>query len=273
MRKCKLCLFALLLTALCAPAQDGGPVAKPLQYTFNLPSIEELPKSMRYSRYENIGCEITYLVVCDGLVSIDSDSIKITSITSKDGKDLPLKGNFGRNSWNYKGSTASSTDRNPCITFSVFFPTETPMEVPVVKGTITAKVAGMLEAQVLNFKTAEKGVAQKAGPFTFAMADDTKEDADGNVNLRLFGGDRKGGFKMTMEGDGSLIKDITINDGGKTIRQMGHSSFFTQTTRNGQADANKQTIYSFFPAPTAPEFTLTVTYFSEMLDVPVTLGQ
>jgi len=286
MRIFKLLLPALLLAAFCASAQDKEVSAKPIQYTFNLPSIDALPKHMRYSRYENIGCEITYFVVCDGLVSIEHDSLTITAVTDKDGKDIS-KDTRGRDAWKSKGASTTTTDGNTYATFSIFVPTGAPMEVPVVKGTITAKVAGKTEAQFLNFKTAEKGVAQKAGPFTFAIADDTKEDAEDNANLRIFRGGKMdgragGGLDITMEGDRSMIKDVTLNDGGKTLRAMGmgstrmssSTSFFSQTTKNGQTDTTKQTTtYSFFPAPTTPEFTLTVTFYTEMLDVTIALGQ
>ena len=274
MRKYKLCLLALLLTALCAPAQNAEPVAKPLQYTFNLPTIAELPQHVRSMRYESIGCEITYLVVCDGLVSIDTDTLKITSITSKDGKDLPLTDSRGLKSWKFRGSSMTGSDRNPCITFSVFFPTEAPMEVPVVKGTLTAKVADKTEVQFLNFKTAEKGVAQKAGPFTFAIAEDDKDNADGN--RRVGGGGRDDRFQMIMDGDRRLIKEITIKDGKSTIRSLAgflNGKNTVRSTAGFPMGTNQQTLYTFFSVPTTPEFTLTVTFYTDMKDMPITLGQ
>jgi len=259
MRKRKLffsLLPALLAAALCATAQDGGLTAKPIRYTFNLPDIEKLPQNIRPMGINNdkAGCDITYLITGSNLAELDRDSITITSITTKDGKDIS-KDSRGRAAWKFDGFFAKISDDGKYATFSIFVPLEgTTLMLPTVKGTLTAKTAGKTETATLTFKIADKGKEQKAGPFTFAVADTSKK----NDGMMGFGPE---GFGMTMKGDGSLVTEIVINAGGKKIKKNGHMSSGNQAT------------YYFESAPTTPEFTLTVTYFADMKDVTVTLGQ
>ena len=249
---------ALFLTALCAAAQNEGLTAKPIRYTFNLPDIEKLPQNLRPMGINNdrAGCDITYLITGSNLAELDRDSINITSITTKDGKDIS-KDSRGRAAWKFDGFFAKISDDGKYATFSIFVPLEgATLMLPTVKGTITAKTAGKTETATLTFKTAEKGKEQKAGPFSFAIADKAKKGDDMMMGFG-FGQD---GFGMSMKGDGSLIAEIVITAGGKKIKKNGHMSSGNQTT------------YLFESVPATPEFTLTVTYFADMKDVPVTIG-
>jgi hypothetical protein len=242
-------LFPLLLTsALCAYAQDEEDealTAEPIKFTLNLPSIEGLPQ--KFSR-ETVGCEITYFVPHDRRINIENDSLKITSVTNKDGKDIS-KDSRGRNAWKFGGTHTSTFNRDTYTTFSIFIPTETPLDIPVVKGTLTAKVAGKTEAQFLNFKTDEKGVEQKVGPFTISIKDEDN-------------------FAIHLKGDTELLSEISLSAGGQKIHQRGSSS--SMSVNNGVRTS--ETTYTY-PKPTTLEFTLTVTFFTEMKDVSITLGQ
>ena len=251
----KLLVSALLLTALCASAQNEGLTAKPIRYTLNLPGMEGLPPNLKPMgiNSDKAGCEVTYLITGSNLADIDRDAITVTSITTKDGKDIS-KDSRGRASWKYDGFFAKVSDDGKYATFSIFVAIEgTTLMIPNIKGTINAKVAGKTETQTLTFKITEKGKEQKAGPFTFAIADKAKKD-----DMMGFGQE---GFGMTMKGDKNLITEITINAGGKNIKQNGWMGFDNLIT------------YNFASAPTTPEFTLTVTYFTDMKNVPVTIGQ
>jgi len=265
----KLLFSAFLLTAFCASAQNGGLTAKPVRYLFNLPDIEGLPQGLIMNSWgnEKAGCEITYLIAGENISAIEEKSVSITSITTKDGKDLS-KDTRGRAAWKL-GPFPKASDDGSYAVFSLFVPIEGAMTVPIVKGSITVKAAGKTETQTLTFKTANKGVEQKTGPFTFAVADDAKDGDDDT--MRGFG---FGGFGITMTGDMNLIADISINAGGRTIKRQGHMSINNQTTKDGKLDLSKQTTtYQFASAPRTPEFTLTVTYFTDMRDVPVAIGQ
>ncbi len=60
-----------------------------------------------------------------------------------------------------------------------------------------------------------------------------------------------------MTGDRSLITEIAIEAGSKKIKQVGYQSM------------NNETAYLFETAPTTPEFTLSVSYFTDMKTAPV----
>ncbi len=237
----KILLLSALLTGITCLAQNATLAAKPLQYTFTLPAIEALPFDVKpFGASDKPGCEITYLVIGNGLTDIDRDSIQIDAIATKDGKDLS-KDNRGRASWKLSGFTKVSDD-GKYATFSIFVATENPMTIPTIKGSITAKSAGKTETKTLTFKAADKGVEQKAGPFTFAIS---KEDD----------------FGILMKGDRGLVTELTINAGGKVIKKQGY--FGSPTT----------TAYQFADTPTTPEFTLSVTYFTDQQNLKVTIGQ
>jgi hypothetical protein len=266
MRKLKLLLPALLFPTLCATAQDEelgeALTAKPIQYTctYTLPEAKDLFSGgkIRFFNDRGTGCEITYVITDGNLMDIDKESLEITSVTTEDGKDITAFA-LGARSRNHAYANAIQyhnfsyspfgTDQKEYTTFSFFVATETPLIIPKVKGFATAKVAKSAEFANLTFKTDEKGQEQAVGTLTFSVAEDRGGD---------FGGNR---FGITLKGNMSLIKSMSLSAGGKTLRSAGHSS------------SNDQGTYYFSPVPTTPEVILSITYYTDIQDIPIILGQ
>jgi hypothetical protein len=233
---------ALFLGFLPASAQNTQVVAKPIQYTFTMPDAVGLDFKLKpMNAGETTGCEIFYLVTGNNLTEVDRDSINITSVTTRDGKDIS-KDNRGRPTWKIGAFPRVSDDGKQAV-FSIFIATEASLAAPAIKGGVNIKSAGKTETETLTFKTADKGKEQKAGPVTFAI---DKDDDD---------------FGIVMKGDRSLISEISITAGGKKIKQ------------NGYMGMNNKTTYSFASEPNTAEFTLSISYSADLKNVPVTLGQ
>jgi hypothetical protein len=267
-----------------ASAQGAASVAAaPIQYAFNLPKIEGLPMNLRPMGEDKIGCKITYLVAGNGITEIVSDSLKIESITSKDGKDIS-KNNRGRDAWSMDRFPRISDD-GKLATFSIFVATDAPTVMPNIKASLNMKSADRTETARLAFKTSEKGKTQKAGPLTFSVAKNTSGGSgmfsfDSIITISSIDGeddgeddDKDGGeeeeeeddddddFNILMKGDISLVAEIKLEAGGKTISRSGHMSF------------NNKTTYSFSSKPATPDFTLVVTYFADIADTKITIGK
>jgi len=261
----KLLFTVLLAAALCATAQDEAVVAKPVKYTcvFSEPDAEGLSGNGIWGN--GTGCQIDYLVTLDGITEIDSKSLTVFSLTTRDGKTLP-KDYRGRGSKWSKGQgieVANTGSRNGKgdTTISIFVPTEEPLTVPVINGTINAKVGGETATQTLTFKTADNGAKQEAGPFTFAVG----VDAGDNDFKRLH--DAGFPFAISITGDRNQIKSLTIEDAdGKALQNRGTSSYSV-------GKGKPKTTYNYSSAPTTPEFFITVTYFTDLREVPITFGQ
>jgi hypothetical protein len=289
----KIVLISIMLGgSIASLAQSNAvPVATPLQYTLTLPTVKDAPfdVTLRLGGDNKPGCKITYLVSGENIISIDKDSVKIDSVTGSDGKDLS-KNSRGRASWSFDSAHNVSDDGGHAF-FSIFVDTESGAGIPNIKGSIGAKVARKPETKTLAFKTGEKGQAQDAGPLSFSVADKATDigkpgeqsfersflsasftsSFNGSSRSRKFSSstsssssfddDEVNDFGILMEGDKRLVKEISINDGGKKIKQRGF--------RN----SGDQTVYSFSKAPAAPEFTLTVTYLDDIQDVEIVFGE
>ena len=271
---------AMFVASINASAQDVAsakmPVATPIAYTFIQPEVETLPSDMKPMNFDKTGCEITFIVKGEDLLSIPNDALNITSITSGDGKDLS-KDRRGRDAWKFNAFFAKISENGNYARFSIFVPTEIPQTIPVINGTFAVKAASGVKTETLTFKTDEKGKEQKLGSFTFAIeddADDNDDDNDGGVfttsgNFFSFSGgtfQSDKSFKINMKGDNTIVSEIKIVAGGRTIKTQGHSSFSINNRR-------PQTAYSFASAPSTPEFTLSVTYYEEVKEVVYKIGK
>ena len=230
---------ALLLAVLCASAQDNAFVATPITYTFFLTDDENFCDN-------GMGCQITYGITGENIAEIERDSRRITSITDENGKDL-LAYNRGGPKWNL-GPTVYNDGKR--AEFHVFIATKSPLVLPKIAGTINVRTASQLETQTLTFKTADKGVEQTAGPFTFFIYDES-------TRAHRFANDI---FTMVIQGDYNLLKEVAIIADGEKIRSGSH------TPEKGK------TYYYFNEAPATAEFTLSVTYHADMQVVPVRFG-
>ena len=267
----KLLLPTLLLTALCATAQQIGElVARPIKYT----CIYATPEGEKLNRYGtgihgfDTGCQITYLLSGDpgdgySVATIDSQGLTIISMTDKDGnalsQNVPPR---QKNAWPKDGVSCmgSSSYNEKAITFDIFVRTEEPMIIPIIKGKATAMVGGGLETQTLTFKTDDKETAQEAGPLTFSLSDPDKGKKTRFGGSTSFGTEHP--FNIYMKGDRGLVKKMTVKDAdGKEMTSRSTHSY------------DKKICYGYSAIPATPEFTITVTYFTTMQDVPVTLGQ
>ena len=239
-------LPALFTAVLCASAQEAGLVAKPIRYAFNTQNLADLPMGVRlHTAGDTIGCEVTYLVMGDGLTAINHDSIDIHSITDKDGKDL-ARDYRGLATWKF-GQFPVISDDNAYAFFSIFVATDDPLTVPHIKGSIHAATVNKtkIQTETLTFNTAGKNQGQKIGPFSFSIHESP-----------LYA------FAIRMKGNRHLLVDgIKVNAGGKAVKQ------------NGWGASPGETTYQFDDAPKTPEFTLSVSYYTEMKDVTVTFGQ
>ena len=234
---------AMLGGAATASAQNEKLAAKPIVYTFVMPEVETLPFNLKPMGVEKTGCQITFLLAGNGLTDIGRDAVSITSITAPDGKDIS-KNSRGRDAWEFNSFSANVSDDGKQAVFTIFVATEKPLTTPAINGSVTVKAAGATKTETVTFKTADMGKEQKAGPFTFACENDDDDD-----------------FQIIMKGDRSLVSEMKVTAGGREIKQQGFFGF------------NNQTTYSFASAPTTPEFTLTVTYYTELRDVVYTIGK
>ena len=257
MSKFKLLFPSLLSAALCASAQDEdeGWVATPIQYTctYTLPKAKDL---RFFIGQKKTGCEISYMIEGDSIIDIDKESLKITSVTTEDGKDITAFALDARDRNPYPPTLTYFNHPRPFFhrmnepkftTFSVFVETEAPLTIPKIKGTVTAKIAKGAEFANLTFKTDEKDQEQAAGPLTFSIATRQKGWQDQ--------------FGITVKGNLNLLKSLSVSAGGKTLQQGGNSSTTDTAT------------YYFNTTEPPPEFIVSITYFSDIQDVSVTLGQ
>ena len=261
--------FAILPTLFaavhCASAQETGLVAKPIEYTLNVQPLDHVPFGLMRSSAP-IGCGVTYLVsngnmtanedqqtlvgmfhdniiTGDGITAINGDSIVIDSITDNDGKNLALD-DRGLTTWKFASSHVSRN--GSCATFTIFVATEAPFTIPNIKGFVNATIMDktQTQTQILTFKTDEKGQEQKAGPLSFSNYKNPYSE-----------------FSIQVKGNLQLVRKIEVNAGGKIIKQKGSSGSPGVTT------------YEFDSAPKTPEFTLSVTYYTDMKEVSVPFGQ
>jgi hypothetical protein len=256
----KLLLATLLVSALCATAQVGEVVIKPVKYTctFSTPDGDKLYPHGGHGLWgSETGCEIQYLVTGhENVAEVDSQSLNIISLTDKDGK--PLNKDYkGRGRW-ASGADASiqtlgstyingkKVEENR-ILLKIFIPTEEAMVIPYVRGVIDVQLGGNPETQTLTFKTDEKIEGKEVGPFTLVVNGD--ED--------------KTGLSIKLKGDPTLIKETTFKDAdGKDVRWNGGSS-----SRGGDDSYWQRT----FGTTKTPEITFTVTYYTEMQLMPITI--
>jgi hypothetical protein len=229
-----------------AAEDEDAPLAiKPVKYTFTLEEIDNF-------NYQGVGCEIEYGITGSNIASVNTDALNITAVTDADGNDLLAFASRGRRRGNHNqflNRSSGTYGDGKRATFSLFIPTENPMTLPKISGTINIRTAGQAETETLTFKTGEAGIEQMAGPFAFSIDDDEK-------TLRTWGFSK---FAMTMKGDNKHIKSVALNAGGKKIDNRGSSS-------------NKETtIYFFADAPTTSEFTLTVVYYTDLRETPLSL--
>jgi hypothetical protein len=261
-------LVTALSAALAAPAQDAaGPVAIPVKCTYRY--IDTQPKEPQtrfaFDPFEKkTGCLITYLIAYENIKEIDTSSIAVTSITTGDGTEMPLKDSKGNPSWKSDGATHTYLGgKDAHILFTLFIPTDpgfifaTPKKAINVKGTISVTTGGeKTETETLTFKTAEKGQEQTAGPFTFSIP-----GADDHMTGFL---KRQSHFVIQVEGDTKLIKDIFLTAGGQKITSQGSGSL---------GERPKRIVYIFASAPATPEFTLTVSYYTDGKTLTVPFGE
>jgi len=107
---------------------------------------------------------------------------------------------------------------------------------------------------------ADIGVKQEVGPFTFAVGVDENDDDFKHLNADDYP------FSISMTGDATLYKSLTVEDAdGKELKHRGSQSI--------SGMGKSKTTYLYPSAPKTPEVFITVTYFTDMRDVPITLGQ
>jgi len=261
-------VFALLaVVAVNVSAQNEGIVVEPIQFhyehTVTLPSADDLPVIFRHWNWNNTktGCKITYVAKGKNIIDITTNAFTVTSITSKDGKDLledkdgwglvsswEILLNESRTSNWYKLLRFKNEIPNDLsyVSFTLFVTTPTPMLHPNVKGTVNIRVAGKIETETLTLKADEKGKEQKVGPLTLSVS-----DSKFNAN----------GLEVSVRGDGSLLSNLTLMADGKKSEQYGSSSSSFLST------------YTFRFVPGASEYTLSVSYFADIKEVAVPFGE
>ena len=259
MQKFVFVLFAA--AALCASAQNQGFTVKPVRYIYRYTSVVLLEDKPYHSylgsgdEKNTIGCEITYGITGDNMVSIDTKAIKVTSIFSGSGKDmLEDKEGWGHTSWKCDGRASWSDKRGE---FAIFVTTPfsfimaDPQDKLILKGTVPVRTATKFETETLTFKTSEIGKEQKIGPLAFFIAD---------PNKMWRGHDDKIG--ICVNGDENLIKEMMVIVGNRKIE----SNYTTNTKDN-------PIVRLFDVVPIPPEITLSVTYYTDMKEVVVPFGQ
>ena len=242
-------LFTALLAA-SAHGQETRLAVTPVECVFTL-AVEELPKRHQpwsWDTENTTGCKITYAITGKNIASVDSASLDITAITDGEGNDLLAYARKDKNSLKLGGVGTGGDGDERYATINIFIPTEKPMTLPNVTGTVNVRIAEKTETQTLTFNTAEKGVEQTAGPFTVSIP---------NEKNRISFGE---GFQMKMKGDERLLKEVKLTSGGKEINN------------NGRSSGSKEATLYFAETPATPEFTLSVTYYTDLQEVPVRIG-
>ncbi|MCL1887952.1 MAG: hypothetical protein FWF96_03665, partial [Kiritimatiellaeota bacterium] len=248
-----------------AAAQDAPLTATPVQYTLVMPEAECVRESGIWIPHDKTGCEINYAIKGNGLVDVDQESLAITSITSRDGRDLSKDKN-GQPTWRLVTHATQLSRNRDYANIKVFVATDEPLEIPVVKGSVTCFCADNPLTETVDFATDEKEVEKQLGPLAFSIPDDKDKSTLGGAIRFTFNnqtvmkvGDA---FFILMKGDRTLVTQIKIISGDQEFNSVG--SMFTD---------NQTTYYRFAAKPETPEFTLSVTYYTDMREVVCAIGE
>jgi hypothetical protein len=241
-------------------AKPGSLRAKPVQIV----SCAEMPAGVGNAAaflQHKVGFQIHYLIEGEDLIGIKPKSLVIDSITTPAGKDISKQRN-GHTAYEQGSFPKASEDGKYCI-FSLECADARQfgqVEKLVVKGSITALVASNREEKKLVVDVNSKQ-PQKVGPFTIQC---------GKPSGGLFGG-----FTLVpgVNTDSSSKKNVGVKVAGPMQGVIDIK--FKDEDRDlegGYSYDDKGRDYTF-PKPKSGKLTVTVSYWADLREAKVQIGQ
>ena len=226
-------------------APEGGLVAKPMRYMFNMPAAQNIPNDVRFTEHSldyKTGCFVKYLVEGDDFIGFADNSLEIKSIVTEKGVEIPTTGEDAH-VWKHSRLDNRLAKDGKSASFTIFTATENPMTVPKIKGSIVMMTATATTTETLVFATSDKGEkhAQSAGPLTVY------------INPHY--------FSVCVGGAYELVREVKIKSDGKHIEQLGGGWNNTTKTFGVRSD------------PTTAEIEVEITYYTDVVNKTVHMTQ